>query len=190
MRYGAVIVTLLIFLMSGCSVISEEIRRGSDRDLTIQAVQANPELHKGKKVIWGGMILSLKNLKDRTVIQVLHHPLDSSDRVLTRRESSGRFLIVVPGYLDSEIYKKEREIIVAATIEGVRVEKINEMDYPYPVLAPLQTRLFDPADDLYTYEPFYPWYNSPYYYDPYYLDPYFYDYPYRRPFRRWYPYHP
>ena len=202
MRYLIVAIALLI--LSGCSVISQEIRQDVTRDVTIMAVQSNPEMYQGRKVIWGGSIISLKNLKDFTVIQVLQHPLDVRDRIKTRKESSGRFLVVVAGYLDSEIYKKEKEIIVAGTVDGVRVEPINEMEYAYPVLKPIEMKLFDPIDDS-SYERLSPFHYPPYYYDPYYSDPYSYDpylcdprnpdyphscvRPYRRPYM-WYPHYP
>ncbi len=163
------------------------------------AVQSNPEMYQGRKVIWGGSIISLKNLKDFTVIQVLQHPLDARDRVRTRKESAGRFLVVVAGYLDSEIYKKEKEIIVAGTLDEVRVEPINEMEYAYPVLKPLEIKLFSPIGDS-TYEQLSPWRYPPHFYDPYYYDPYLCDprnpnYPHScvRPHRRpylWYPHYP
>ena len=194
-------VTITLLILSGCSVISQEIRQDVTRDVTIMAVQSNPEMYQGRKVIWGGSIISLKNLKDFTVIQVLQHPLDVRDRIKTRKESSGRFLVVVSGYLDGEIYKKEKEIIVAGTLDGVRVEPINEMEYAYPVLKPIEMKLFDPIDDS-TYERLSPFHYPPYYYAPHSYDPYSYDpylcdprhpdYPHSciRPYRpyRWYPY--
>jgi outer membrane lipoprotein len=198
-----VCITLLV--LSGCSVISPEVRRDVTRDITVMAVQSNPDMYRGRKVIWGGSIISLKNLKEFTVIQVLQHPLDVRDRVRTRKESSGRFLVVVSGYRDSEIYKKEKEIIVAATLDGVRVEKINEMEYAYPVLKPIEMKLFEPFDES-DYDRSYPLHHSPYSYDPYSYDPYYSDpylcdprhpnYPHScvRPYRRrpylWYPPYP
>jgi len=192
-------VAITVLILSGCSVISSEVRRDVTRDVTVMAVQSNPDMYRAKKVIWGGSIISLKNLKEFTVIQVLQHPLDVRDRVKTRKESSGRFLVVVPGYRDSEIYKKEKEIIVAGTLDGVRVEKINEMDYAYPVLKPIEMKLFEPFDES-DYERSYPLHRSPYYdpfyyYDPYLCDPRHPDYPhscvhpYRRPYL-WYPPYP
>ncbi|MFQ5586690.1 MAG: Slp family lipoprotein [Thermodesulfobacteriota bacterium] len=189
----------LLLIATGCSVISKDIRRDIDADITLRSVQSNPEAYRGRKVIWGGVILSLKNLKESTVIEVLHHPLDIRDRVKTRSVSSGRFFIESQGYLDGEIYKKDKEITVAGTIKGTRVEKINEMEYVYPVLAPIEMRLFDPIDDS-LYEPSPPfWYYPPYYFDPYYYDTYSCDptnphYPYScvRPYRPywWYPPYP
>ena len=61
-------------------MISKDIRREVDRTITLPMVQANPDAFKDKKVIWGGIILSSKNLADKSVIEVLQTPLDRADR--------------------------------------------------------------------------------------------------------------
>ncbi|MEK6599380.1 MAG: Slp family lipoprotein [Deltaproteobacteria bacterium] len=166
--------------IAGCSVISKDIRRGADRTITLPMVQANPDAFKGKTVIWGGIIISSKNLADKTVIEALQTPLDISDRVTDKELSQGRFLTESSSYLDIFLYKEGKEIIVAGIIKGISSQKIGERDYAYPVLEPLQMRVFEPQPEirympspwwpyqLYNpYYPFYPYYQYPYYY-PYY----------------------
>lgn len=173
----------LILFLAGCSVISKDIRREVDRVITIPMVQANPEAYTDKKVIWGGVIISSKNLKKTTRIEVLQTPLDIRDRVKSRTQSSGRFLIEARGYLDVAIYKQDKEITVAGIIKGTRLQEIGEADYIYPLLEPLQIRIFDPLEET-PYEPLSPWrHYPPYYYDPFYYDPFYYD-----PFYPYYPY--
>lgn len=164
--------------IAGCSVISRDIRRAADRTITISMVQANPDAFKDKIVIWGGIIISSKNLADKTVIEVLQTPLDRSDRVTDKELSQGRFLAESASYLDTFLYKEGKEIIIAGIIKGISSQKIGERDYAYPVLEPLQMRVFEPQ----RYGPSPGWYN-PYY--PYYPYPYrYYRYPY------YYPYYP
>jgi outer membrane lipoprotein len=187
MRYKTSFLLLLTFLIAGCSVISRDIRREVDRTVTLPMVQTNPDGYKGKKVIWGGIILSSKNLADKTVIEVLQTPLDISDMVTDKEHSQGRFLVESSVYLDTYLYKAGREIIVAGIIKGITIQKIGELDYAYPVLEPMQMRVFKPQQER-RYEPLPPWWYyqpySPYHpYNPHY--PYYPYYPYP-----YYPYYP
>lgn len=174
----------LSFLTAGCSVISKDIRQDVDRGITLPMVQANPDAYKGKKVIWGGIILSSKNLADKTVIEVLQTPLDISDMATDKEHSQGRFLVESPVYLDTYLYKAGKEITVAGIIKGINMQKIGERDYAYPVLEPLQIRVFEPQPEI-RYEPL-PWPYQPY--SPYYPYHPYYPYPYNYPY--YYPYYP
>jgi len=156
-------IILLLIFTAGCSVVPKDIRRQADRSITIPMVQTAPDAFKGSKVIWGGIILSSKNLADKTVIEALQTPLDRTDRVINEEQSKGRFLIESKTYLDTYLYKQGKEITVAGIIRGITVQKIGEMDYAYPVLEPLHIRVFEPQQEL-EYEPLPPmWPYYPYY---------------------------
>lgn len=143
-------------------------------------VQANPDAYKDKNVIWGGIIISSKNLAEKTVIEVLQTPLDISDMVTDKESSQGRFLVESPVYLDTYLYKTGKEITVAGIIKGITIQKIGERDYAYPVLKPLQMRVFEPQPET-RYEPSPPWW--PYQpYSPYYPYHQYYPYPYYNPY--------
>ena len=185
MKYKMLFISLLTFFTAGCSVISKDIRRDVDRGVTLPMVQANPDAYKDKKVIWGGVILSSKNLADKTIIEALQTPLDISDMTTDKEHSQGRFLIESSVYLDTYLYKAGKEITVAGIIKGVTIQKIGERDYIYPVLEALQMRIFEPQPEI-IYEPPPLWrpyqpYNPYYPYHPYYPYPYYYPY---------YPYYP
>ncbi len=158
-------IILLLIFTAGCSVVPKDIRRQADRAITIPMVQTAPDAFKGSKVIWGGIILSSKNLADKTVIEALQTPLDRTDRVINEEQSKGRFLIESKTYLDTYLYKPGKEITVAGIIRGITVQKIGEMDYAYPVLEPLHMRVFEPQREpeyeppppMWPYYPYYPY---------------------------------
>ena len=158
-------IILLLIFTAGCSVVPKDIRRQADRSITIPMVQTAPDAFKGSKVIWGGIILSSKNLADKTVIEALQTPLDRTDRVINEEQSKGRFLIESKTYLDTYLYKQGKEITVAGIIRGITVQKIGEMDYAYPVLEPLHMRVFEPQREpeyeppppMWPYYPYYPY---------------------------------
>ena len=134
-------------------------------------VQANPDAFKNKKVIWGGIVLSSKNLAEKTVIEVLQTPLDRSDRVTDKEKSLGRFLVESSVYMDTFLYKTGKEITVAGVIKGATIQKIGERDYIYPVIEPIQMRVFEPyKEPVYEPSPLWPWWHYPPY-NPYYPYP-------------------
>ncbi len=164
------LILFILLLTAGCgSVISETALKDVDRSITVPAVQADPESYIGKTVVWGGRIVTAENMEDVTLIEVLESRLSIMD-IPSSEKSRGRFLIEAPGYLDTLTYKHDLEITVAGVIKGVEHKAIGKMNYPYPVLSPLDMEISDPPETYY-YD--YPFRNRPYYYDPLY-DPYYY----------------
>jgi len=158
------LMAILIFLSGCASIISSDVLKDVDRSISLQVVQANPDAFKGRKVIWGGIIVKTTNLETVTEIEVLETALAYND-VPTDAKSRGRFLIRVKGYLDAAVYTAGKGVTVAGIIDGVTVRKIGKMDYTYPVITPIELKLSEPYREEY-------YYNEPYYYGPYY-NPYY-----------------
>jgi len=176
----------MIALLSGCtSIISGNVLKGVDRGLTLELVQANPNAFKGKRVLWGGLIVSTTNLENVTEIEVLETALAYND-VPTDGKSRGRFIVSVNGYLDAAVYKEGQGLTVAGSIKGVSVRKIGKMDYAYPVVTPIELKVSEPYTEDYNYN--YPYgYGS--YYGPYYGGSYYGGSPYYYgPYSPYYPY--
>ncbi len=177
----------MIVLLSGCaSIISSNVLKEVDRGLTLELVQANPKAFKGKRVLWGGLIVSTTNLETVTEIEILETPLAYND-VPTDGKSRGRFIVRVNGYVDAAVYKEGKGLTVAGTVKGLSVRKIGKMDYAYPVVTPIELKVSEPYTEDYNeynypygYGPFYgPYYGGPYYGgSPYYYGPYTPAYPY------------
>ncbi|MBI2413730.1 MAG: Slp family lipoprotein [Deltaproteobacteria bacterium] len=187
-------VLLILLLASGCgSVLTKELVKDIDRNITIESVQADPERYIGKKVVWGGIVLATSNLEATTEVEVLETTLSFDDRP-ENGSSRGRFIIEAKKYLDANVYKEEKRITVAGVVSRVETRKIGQMDYPFPVITPIEMKLFDKmepyAPDYYS-QPYYPYYGP---YSPYYpFNPYGPTYPYgpnpnRYPYP--YPYYP
>ena len=184
---------LLPAAVPGCaSVISRDILASVDRSVTPGLVQSNPEAYKDARVVWGGIILKVENLKETTIIEVFATELSIDDRpqrtvsggaVGTLGGTGARFLVEAPGYLDPVIYKPDTSITVAGTVKGIKKKTIGEMEYPYPVLAPLELRIFGLRAEVEYQEPMMlPFWYYPPPYTPY--NPYW---PYYQPY---YPYYP
>ncbi len=188
----------LLFIMgavSGCgSVISKGLLKEVDRSITIGAVQ--PERYTGRKVVWGGVIIASENLERTTEIEVLETRLSWGDIPADPVEngSGGRFIIEAAKYLDTAIFAEGKFLTVAGTVKGVTTRKIGMMDYPYPVITPIEIKLLEPPrEDDYRdplwYDPFSPPYYygqyPPWYHGPPPISPWYPGYPYyRRRYRR------
>lgn len=171
----------------GCSIISKDVLKEVDRSATLILAQANPPAFTGKKILWGGVILKTDNLENTTEIEVLESELSYGDTSEDGR-SRGRFIIEAKGFLDPNVYKPSKRITVAGAIKGASTRKIGKMDYAYPVIAPIEMKVYE-----YVPQPDYPlpWWYDPYYPGPYYpygpYGPYPGPYPYN-PYRYQYPY--
>jgi outer membrane lipoprotein len=121
-------------LLEGCATTPEFDTQGVNRRLTPMMVASNPKQAVGQTVIWGGLILSTRNLTDHTQLEILAYPLDSSDRPEPDAEPGGRFLLNEKGYLESAEYTVGRYISVRGHITGTRKGKIGETEYLYPIL--------------------------------------------------------
>ena len=173
----ALISSLILLLLPSCVyVISKEVRREVTKDLNLREVIKAPDAYKGKVVLWGGVIIESKNLKKDTRVVVLQKDLNRWGRPKESDESQGRFIVFHPGYLDTAIYRRGREITVAGEVIGQKVLPIDEVEYSYPVLSPREIHLWrEERRAKYPY-PFWPY-------------PWWWDYPYW-PHRHWYPYRP
>lgn len=160
---------LILFL--GCAPISRELRAQADQKLSFQQVSQNPEAYKGKIVIWGGEIVETSNQKDgTTLIVILQRRLDWTEEP-TFKPSEGRFIILVEGYVDPYVFRRGGRITVAGEIQGKKVMRLGELEYPYPLLLSKQVYLWGD----YYYSPYpYPYYSWGYYgyYGPWWRYPY------------------
>jgi outer membrane lipoprotein len=123
-----------LMLLSACVTTPEFDTRGVNRTLTPASVARAPAPAIGETVIWGGMILSIRNLTDRTQLEILAYPLDSRDRPKPDAEPIGRFILTQRGYLEPAEYAAGRFVSLRGRITGSRRGKIDETDYRYPVV--------------------------------------------------------
>ena len=168
----ALLAILITVFTGSCSVISQQIRTDAIPPIDFKILLQESDKYLGDTVILGGYILETNNLTDQTIIKVLQAPLGFGEEPESRDYSEGRFIILQKGFLDPEVYRKDRQITVAGTVVGSVVEKINDFSQPYLKIQSREIYLW-PEDQAY-----YP--------DPYY-DPWFYPYPYYR--YRHYPYY-
>lgn len=120
-----------------------------DRNINYTRAAQNPDAVRNRQVVFGGSIISTRNLADNTEITVLAYPLDDTDQPVTSATPLGRFLLIHPGYLESVQYAPGRLLSARGTLAGVQVLPLEQNTYSYPVLEARELHLWSSED----YEP-------------------------------------
>ena len=109
-----------------CTVISGNVRSEAEPLIPFKTLLEETEAYKGRTVILGGYILQTENLASETILKVLQAPFRVGEEPDLRDLSQGRFVVYFKGFLDPEVYARDRAITVAGTVIGSDVEKIGE----------------------------------------------------------------
>jgi outer membrane lipoprotein len=130
----------------------------------------------GKRVRWGGVILSTTPGKEDTCFEILARPLNSKARPRRTDESKGRFIACAHGFYDPAVYSEGRDLTVVGTLQQPETHKIGEHEYEYPKVAAERVYLWPHR----TYSPtyyYYPGWTDWYLYPGWALWPYNYSSP-------------
>lgn len=122
------------FTLAGCAATPVVQPRNTPIATMPHDVAVEPERYSGGTVIWGGMILKTANLEDHTEVTVLGYPLDGGQRPLIRAPTQGRFIIVLPGYVESHDYPQGRYLTLEGDLAGTRVGQVEQHDYVFPLV--------------------------------------------------------
>lgn len=169
----------MALLLGACtSQVPLNIREAPADNPSLEQVRENTADHLGQQVRWGGTIIETTNREDATWLTVLGQPLFKGGEPKFTDDSTGRFIAIVPEFLDPQVYAPDRRVTVTGTVLRIEAGKVGEYPYTYSVIQ---------ADDWYLWADETPWpYGYPYpgWYDPWYYDPWYpYGYPYR--YRHW-----
>ena len=145
-QYSFTLLIIITALLVACSAGPKFALDKVDTTLTPQQVIGEAGLHRGKEVLWGGMIINSTNLEKSTRLEVLAYPLDSDHYPQTGKQPYGRFLLLRQGYLETVDYAPGRLITVVGRIDGTRTGKVDESDYTYPVIQAEQLHLWSQGE--------------------------------------------
>ena len=141
---------LLVSLLCGCMgcrvAFDPDTRSQADLTLSYPDLAANPKSHVGRVVLLSGTIIEATNFATFTRIVLLQYPLGRGDRPRTNQPSSGRFMLRVPGYLETEVYQPGRAVSVIGEVEGQEELALGETTYTYLVLVPKELHLWPIGD--------------------------------------------
>jgi len=123
-------IALFLVLLSGCAGAPPVIQEGALPPMPFTELIAHADQYKGKAVILGGYILEVENQKDYTRILAVQAPMDSRQRLKSKDLSKGRLILIYSGFIDPEVYAKDRRITVGGNILGGAADD-PEVPYPY-----------------------------------------------------------
>lgn len=86
-------------------------------------------------VVWGGMIIDVANKARTSEITVLAYPLDRRLRPNLKAPTEGRFVAVVPGYLEPFDWPAGRFLTLRGALDGKRELLVEERRYVHPVVS-------------------------------------------------------
>ncbi len=160
----AILISALL-IMQGCTyAISSDVARQADKTIPFSRIEADPELYRGTLVILGGTIAKTSSKDHTTFVEVKYKDLDYWGKPYSRsRTNAGRFLVRYAGFLDPAVYSSGRDMTVAAVVEGIILQGIEDQAGFYPVLTAREIKLWprEPAA-----------WSRPRYMDPLLNDPY------------------
>ena len=138
--------TVLTVLLAGCAPAPIYKADASTVTVAPSTVAAAPGTYTGREVIWGGRIVGVHNFPDHSEIEVLGYPLDSSQRPQLDQTAGGRFIALMPGYVESMDYPDGAPMTLRGRIEGTRTGKVGEADYVFPQVAVEQSHRWTPEE--------------------------------------------
>lgn len=110
-------------------------------------VAQTPERYANADVIWGGRIVAVRNLADSSEVEIVGYPLDSSQRPKANDQGGwGRFIAVMPGYVESFNYPSGSLITLTGRITGNRAGNVGQASYVFPLVSVAQSHVWTAAE--------------------------------------------
>lgn len=102
--------------------------------------------HTGELQRWGGSVVEGQNLADRTELTIISYPLDRCGVPRLNQAATGRFVAVVPGYLETGDYRPGRAVTATGLISGTRAGQVGAAPYALPLLTNAKVKLWPVAE--------------------------------------------
>ncbi|MFZ1983736.1 MAG: Slp family lipoprotein [Desulfatitalea sp.] len=158
-------------LFTACSVMPAAVEEQALPDIPFPALIADAAVNIDRTVILGGYVLEVTNAADRSRMLALQAPLGLGREPKSKDLSQGRLILEYHGFLDPEVYAKERKITVAGRLLASSATEKGQDPFPYLRLQVLDIHLWpvekpvqrDPYWDSWGYPYPYPWGWWPYY---------------------------
>jgi len=162
---------LVPLLLAACaSPVPRALREAPPEPVSLAEARSQPAALRGREVRWGGTLVAVHNLPERTRLEIVARPLDREGRPRPVDRSPGRFLAEVAGFLDPAVYAEGRDITVRGRLAGVVHGRIGQHPYDYPLVRVEVHYLFPPRRRV-APEPWPAWYDDPFFPYPWYPHP-------------------
>jgi outer membrane lipoprotein len=155
-----------VLFLTACASVPKKLELPENVESVDFSKAQTPETNfVGQKARWGGVIASIENNAETTMLEIVNFPLQSSLRPKKGDETLGRFKVYFNGLLDPVIYKKGRTITALGTVSELESGEIGEHKYNFPVLKDASVHLWKKIERIdvnLIHQPHW-YYNDPYY---------------------------
>lgn len=175
-------------LLAGCATNTPpEIRAPMKNAPTLAEVSQDITGHVGADVRWGGQIAAIENKPEETRVEIVARSLQYFGRPVDADYSPGRFIALVPQFLDPKVYGEGRAFTVSGTVTGSFDGWVGQSPYQFPIVRVREFKLWPPIVERPYHSNHYPWHDH--WHDPWY-DPWYDHWQHPWPTRRyWHPQH-
>lgn len=129
--------------LSACASKPVMDESGVDKSISPARAVQEPAL-RGQLAQWGGVLISTRNLKDKTQLEILTYPLDERGQPDRNAQPLGRILALKAGYLEALDYPTGTLVTVVGAVAPPESGKIGDADYTYPVIEVKQLHRWPP----------------------------------------------
>ena len=162
--------------VAGCSVMSPALNQAALSNVSFPELLAHTRQYIGQTVVLGGYVVKVDNQKTLTRLVVVQAPLGIGQEPKSKDLSQGRMVVDYKGFLDPEVYAKDRKITVGGIVAGGSGVDTPTESFPYVRIEATEIHLW-PEKTPYVYDPYWdPWWWGgpyPYYWRGYYPGPWY-----------------
>lgn len=142
LKFRFVVLSFLMALLVGCSSLPEELTATTEPVITDYQIWLDSDPESKPTVRLGGVIASVKNLDNKTRLEIVNMPIGSDGKPNINAEPKGRFVAYVQGYIEPVTYAKGRMITLVGTSEMPEVGMVGDYEYTFPVMTSYGQRLW------------------------------------------------
>lgn len=102
--------------------------------VTPEQVATSPGNFRNMEAVWGGQVISVHNFADHSEVEILAYPLDSSQRPRLKQPAIGRFIVIVPGFVEPMNYPAGSLVTLRGTLDGARSGEVGQADYTFALV--------------------------------------------------------
>lgn len=124
------IISVVMLSLSACATMPLPINQGTFSDETPSMALEQEAI--GKRVRWGGLIISVTPSGEKTCFEVLSRPLDSDGEPKPEDTTEGRFIACSGQFLDPAAYPAGRHLTISGTIQPAAICKIGDHERRCP----------------------------------------------------------
>lgn len=151
--------------LCGCAVMPPEVMDDAIGDRPFQTLIQEADDYRGQTVIVGGYIVEVANEADQSRIIAVQAELGSNQKPRSRDLSQGRLVIDHRGFIDPEVYQKDRKITVAGKITGSSQTERGKFAFPYLHIEMTHIHLW-PEEKAVPYDPYRDYWGPGFHYRP------------------------